>query len=108
MPEIADWLKALGLPEYARSFTENDINFTILGDLTDHDLEKIGVASLGHRRKLLRAIAALHAGGGAGPPHCLRPRRLRQARPVAELSTPRKIPSFKAGPRDSVPKGCRY
>jgi hypothetical protein len=57
MQQIADWLKKLGMSEYAQRFTENDIDFTILGDLTDRDLEKIGVASLGHRRKLLRAIA---------------------------------------------------
>jgi hypothetical protein len=58
------------------ALTENDIDFTILGDLTDQDLEKIGVASLGHRRKLLRAIAALtRRGRGLGPPHCLRPRQ---------------------------------
>ncbi|HET9247845.1 MAG TPA: AAA family ATPase, partial [Xanthobacteraceae bacterium] len=40
-------------------FVENDIDFTLLPDLTDQDLEKIGIASLGHRRKLLRAIANL-------------------------------------------------
>jgi len=56
MQEIADWLKTLGLSEYAARFAENDIDFTILGELTDQDLEKIGVTSLGHRRKLLRAI----------------------------------------------------
>src|SRR5262249_21525378 len=44
---------------YAQRFADNDIDFTILGDLTDQDLEKIGIASLGHRRKLLRAIADL-------------------------------------------------
>jgi class 3 adenylate cyclase len=59
MQEIADWLEKLGLSEYARRFAENDIDFAILGDLTDQDLEKIGIASLGHRRKLLRAIANL-------------------------------------------------
>jgi class 3 adenylate cyclase/predicted ATPase len=48
------------MPEYAQRFADNDIDFTILCDLTDHDLEKIGVASLGHRRKLLRAIAGLN------------------------------------------------
>jgi hypothetical protein len=58
--EIGDWLEKLGMSEYAQRFAENDIDFTILGDLTDHDLEKIGVASLGHRRKLLRAIAQLN------------------------------------------------
>ena len=40
-------------------FAENDITFVILPDLTDQDLEKIGVASLGHRRLLLRSIAEL-------------------------------------------------
>jgi class 3 adenylate cyclase/predicted ATPase len=55
--EIADWLDKLGLGQYAQRFAENDINFFILPDLTDQDLEKIGVASLGHRRLLLRAIA---------------------------------------------------
>ena len=43
MQEIADWLEKLGMSEYAQRFTENDIDFTILGDLTDQDLEKIGV-----------------------------------------------------------------
>ena len=59
MQRIADWLEKLGMSEYASRFAENDIDLTILLDLTDQDLEKIGVASLGHRRKLLRAIAAL-------------------------------------------------
>jgi SAM domain (Sterile alpha motif) len=44
--EMSDWLDNLGMSEYADRFAENDIDFTILGDLTDQDLEKIGVASL--------------------------------------------------------------
>jgi class 3 adenylate cyclase len=59
MPEIADWLRELGLERYTSCFAENDVDFSILRDLNDADLEKIGVASLGHRRKLLRAIADL-------------------------------------------------
>ena len=51
------------MSEYAERFAENDIDFTILGDLSDQDLEKIGVTSLGHRRKLLRAIARDRGGG---------------------------------------------
>ena len=43
MQQIADWLEKLGMSEYAQRFAENDIDFTILGDLTDQDLEKIGV-----------------------------------------------------------------
>jgi SAM domain (Sterile alpha motif) len=58
MQQIADWLNTLGLGQYAQRFAENDIDASVLGDLTDHDLEKIGV-SLGHRRKILRAIAEL-------------------------------------------------
>ena len=59
MWEMVDWLKRLGLQQYSRCFAENDIDVSILRDLDDSDLEKIGVASLGHRRKLLRAIAGL-------------------------------------------------
>ena len=59
MQQIADWLNGLGLGQYAQRFAENDIDFDILGGLTDQDLEKIGVMSLGHRRKLSRAIANL-------------------------------------------------
>src|SRR5689334_16349075 len=59
MQQIPDWLRALGLEQYLHCFLENDIDIAILPDLTDEDLEKIGVRSLGHRRKLLRAIAEL-------------------------------------------------
>src|SRR6516164_2334629 len=59
MQQIADWLEKLGLGQYTQRFAENDIDVNILGDLTDQDLEKIGVGPLGHRRKLLRAIANL-------------------------------------------------
>jgi hypothetical protein len=69
MQQIADWLEKLGLSEYAQRFIENDIDSTILGDLTDQDLEKIGIASLGHRRKLLRAIANLSRGRRSGTCH---------------------------------------
>ena len=61
MKMIADWLSQIGMHEYAQCFAENGIDFEIVTDLTDQDLEKIGVTSLGHRRKLLRAIANLKA-----------------------------------------------
>ena len=67
MQQIADWLKKLGMSEYAQRFADNDIDFAILRDLTDQDLEKIGVASLGHRRRLLRAIAELNDGDKGAP-----------------------------------------
>ena len=58
MQEIADWLKSLGMSEYAQRLAENRIDFEILPDLTDQDLEKLGVV-LGDRRKMLRAITNL-------------------------------------------------
>src|SRR5512143_653829 len=72
MQQIEDWLKQLGMDEYAQRFAENDIDLAILNDLTDQDLEKIGVTSLGHRRKLLRAIADLNGACAAVPPAMLR------------------------------------
>jgi class 3 adenylate cyclase/tetratricopeptide (TPR) repeat protein len=58
MRQIADWLKKLGMAEYARRFVENRIDLSVLPDLTDQDLEKMGVL-LGDRRKMLRAIRDL-------------------------------------------------
>jgi class 3 adenylate cyclase len=58
MQEIADWLTRLGLPEYAGAFAENGIDVSVLPHLTDQDLKDIGVL-LGHRRKILAAVAEL-------------------------------------------------
>ena len=55
MQPIADWLAKLGVPEYAERFEANRIDVSVLPDLTDQDLEKLGVL-LGDRRKILRAI----------------------------------------------------
>jgi class 3 adenylate cyclase/predicted ATPase len=54
--EISDWLEKLGMSEYAQRFAENDVDIEVLGDLTDADFDRLGV-SIGHRRKLLKAIA---------------------------------------------------
>src|SRR5262249_29397457 len=59
MQEVADWLKNIGLGQYAQRFAENDITFAILPHLTDQDLKELGVTSLGHRRHLLLAIAEI-------------------------------------------------
>ena len=61
-------MEKLGLGQYAQRFAENDISFVILPDLTDQDFEKIGVASLGHRRLLLHAIADLNRIEKSPPP----------------------------------------
>ena len=60
MQQIADWLKKLGMSEYAERFAESDIDIDVLSELTDHDFDRLGV-SLGHRRKILRAIRELSA-----------------------------------------------
>src|SRR5215472_4990813 len=60
MTSTVEWLKSIGLGEYAQRFAENAIDLSILRDLTDQDLKELGVL-LGHRRKMLRAIAGLGA-----------------------------------------------
>jgi class 3 adenylate cyclase len=57
--KVEDWLKSLGLGEYGQRFAENDIDWSILAEISDADLEKIGVRSLGHRKRLLKAIGEL-------------------------------------------------
>jgi class 3 adenylate cyclase/predicted ATPase len=63
MQQIAEWLKKLGMAEYAQRFAENDIDIAVLPHLTDQHLKDLGV-SLGHRLKMLHAIAQL---AGAAP-----------------------------------------
>ena len=58
MQQIADWLEKLGLGQYAQRFAENEIDVSVLRHLTDQDLKDIGIP-LGHRRKMLAAIAEL-------------------------------------------------
>src|SRR5882762_847214 len=60
--DVAAWLESLGLERYEPAFRDNDVDAEVLRKLTADDLISIGVTSVGHRRKLLDAIAAL---GGA-------------------------------------------
>lgn len=57
--DIARWLEGLGLEQYERAFREGDVDAEVLPELTADDLIALGVTSIGHRRKLLAAIAAL-------------------------------------------------
>ena len=66
MQQIADWLEQLGMSEYAERFSENKIDVSVLRHLTDQDLKDIGVA-LGHRRKILAAIAEFAAATATEP-----------------------------------------
>jgi len=64
--DIAEWLRGLGLDQYLPAFRANDIDGEVLRRLTAEDLRELGVASIGHRRGLLDAIAAI--GGAEAPP----------------------------------------
>ena len=58
--DIGGWLRGLGLGQYEAMFRESEIDAEVLPDLTEHDLGQLGVP-LGHRKRLLKAIAALGA-----------------------------------------------
>jgi class 3 adenylate cyclase/tetratricopeptide (TPR) repeat protein len=63
--EITQWLSRLRLEQYAEAFRKNDIDGEILAELTADDLIGLGITSIGHRRKLLAAIATLRNGGSS-------------------------------------------
>ena len=84
--DVADWLRSLGLERYEAAFRENDVDAQMLPSLTADDLKEIGIASLGHRRRLLEAIAALRIESvPAGDPFDFRPLR----RPARRGASPR-------------------
>jgi hypothetical protein len=66
--DVGAWLRSLGLERYEAAFSDNEIDGTVLPSLTAEDLKDLGVGIVGHRRKLLDAIAALRAEVGAKPP----------------------------------------
>jgi class 3 adenylate cyclase len=57
--EIAEWLRGMGLGQYAAAFAENAVHWDVLSQLTMDDLKEIGVAAVGDRRRLLQAITIL-------------------------------------------------
>ena len=61
--DVADWLRKLGLERYEATIRENDVSAVVLPSLTVEDLKDLGVTSVGHRRQLLEAIAALRTDG---------------------------------------------
>ena len=62
--DVAGWLRNLGLECYEAAFRENDVSADLLHQLTAEDLKELGVAAVGHRRRLL--AAARHASHFAG------------------------------------------
>jgi len=65
--DVVVWLRGLGLGKYEAAFRENEIDETVLPGLTAEDLKDLGVGIVGHRRKILDAIAALRADTNASP-----------------------------------------
>ena len=57
--DVALWLRGLGLEQYAPGFADNDVDAAVLPELTAEDLIALGVSSIGHRQRLLSAIATL-------------------------------------------------
>ena len=57
--DVSAWLRSLGLEQYEQAFRDNAIEPEILPKLTAEDLKELGISLVGHRRKLLDAIAAL-------------------------------------------------
>ena len=59
--DVAAWLHGLGLQRYEQAFRDNEIDARVLPRLTAEDLKDLGVTLVGHRRRLLDAIAALRS-----------------------------------------------
>ena len=94
--DVVAWLRGLGLEQYAPAFRDNDVDGEVLPELTAEDLIGLGMNSIGHRRKLLAAIAAL----GAEPTRGL-------ARPAASAtSTPVSPPTSEAERRQLTVMFC--
>ena len=96
MMDVARWLESLGLGQYAEAFAANHIDEELLPDLTLEDLETLGVASLGHRKKLQKAISALGS-ATMSPPSA--PRR-------AEAATLRAAPAGESERRQLTVMFC--
>jgi class 3 adenylate cyclase len=88
--DIATWLHDLGLSVYEQAFRENAIELELLPQLTADDLKEIGVIPVGHRRKLLDAIAALRASALPAPDDA-RDARVQSPSPVDPIGERRQV-----------------
>ena len=104
--DVGAWLRGLDLGQYEPAFRENEIDAAVLSRLTADDLRDMGVTIVGHRRKLLDAIAALRAGGeppssqptDAAPALQAERRQLRSCSPTWSAPQP--------SPRGSIRRSC--
>ncbi len=84
---LAEWLNERGLGQYVQTFADNHIDYSILPYLTDDDLKNLGL-SLGHRKRLLKAIEAIDAKPLPNEPVRAVPHVTTEAVAVAEQVTP--------------------
>jgi class 3 adenylate cyclase/predicted ATPase len=86
--DVGAWLRGLGLGQYEATFRESEIDAEVLPDLTEGDLNQLGMP-LGHRKRLLKGIAALGAGETpakpSSPAHPLSPTRVAERRPITVM-----------------------
>ena len=82
--DLGGWLRSLDLEEYEAAFHKNHIDEVVLPNLTAEDLRDLGIGSIGHRRKLLDAIALLRGDRKRKRKH----RRLKLLRSLSPLKTP--------------------
>src|SRR5215472_9877352 len=87
--DIVVWLRSLGLGKHEAAFRENEIDETVLRSLTHETLKEIGVTAVGHRLKLLDAIALLRADGSAKAPTAEAPSTL--AKPPQDAAERRQV-----------------
>src|SRR5580692_153490 len=96
--DIVVWLRSLGLGKYEAAFRENEIDEAVLPSLTHENLKELGVTALGHRLKLLDAIALLRADANAkappseAPPTVSKPRQdTAERRQVTHRRPPKRV-----------------
>jgi class 3 adenylate cyclase len=96
--DVGIWLRGLGLGQYKAAFRDNEIDGAVLPKLTVDDLKDLGVAVVGHRRKIMSAIGALNAESAA------RPKALKAS--SAQTSAPARTPPDAAERRQLTVMFC--
>ena len=92
MSDVDGWLDSLGLSAYREAFRANDVDFETLRLLTAEDLQQIGVASVGHRRRMLAAIADLKEEPSDPPAPAVRPAVRPAPQPANAAPAPARVP----------------
>jgi len=83
MSDFKDWLQSVGLEKYGEVFASHDIDLTVVPDLTEQDLENLGL-SLGHRRKFIAAAAQFRAAPTSSPVASAQAQPVNQLAPAVE------------------------